>query len=284
MRKLFLSVILILLPGVNIHAVSISEFIDIDPKDPVWNSFVDYTERGVFSGMLNKKTGQRLVAPDDVILKSHAALFLSKVLGNPNPTMELVLEAGILSKLPDPKELVTHATWIKMLSNAFNVPVTSLSGKQSWYVAPYALAKTIGAVEGEDPFDFASRRFVLMTTHLYEEFFAVNSLHGLLSQREQTLMEVRDLIVETKMDLEGVENRIWQNIITGQDLPLVGRAGAIQNFNFASLLLLSMRLDPHMNQRDHRKIQVFYFLDRAEQELPDSKAFADDLRAIADNF
>lgn len=269
----------------SVRAVDVSEFRDVTPADPVWEAFVHYTERNMFGGMADPSGQGRLVAADDVILKLHAALFLAKVKGVASPKPEDIVRLGILSTPPDSQELLNHATWIKMLSNAFNVPVGDPAKQGSWFVAPYIVGQTIGAVQDEKPFDFASRRFMLTTAYKYEKVFGTKTADELMAMQENRLMGVRDKLLDPAANMYETENEIWKNIIASQDIPNSGRLESIQNFNYACLIMVTMRQDKsNPGQQIKRKDQVKFFLDKAETSLPATKPFADDLRRIADGL
>ncbi len=263
------------LVGISFSLVgNILAFRDVVPGDIAYEAVTKYAERGIFNGIEGEA---RL---DDVILKEHAALFLLKVLGVENPTTQLVVEKEILSSAPAPGQLLDHATWIKMLSNAFEVPLGKNSEGQPWFVAPYVVAQSITAVTEEKPFDIASRRFVVRTADIYERIFGAKNADTLMDEQELRLMRIRDLLLDPKATNDEIENLIWSNILGVDEIPMNARVGSIRNLNMAVLVLAEMRRDPNPGKKLIRQKRLAYFLRNAVKALPEVKSFTTDLEKI----
>jgi len=267
----------------NAVAVSVTSFSDVTPKDSAWEAIVEYVQRGIFSGVVSGD-GTRFAALDDVILKSHAAIFLAKIIGIPNPSMSDVVSAGILKSSPQPDEKLNHATWIKMLSNAFSVPTGKPASPEMWFVAPFVVAQTVGAVADEKPFDLATRRFVLTTAFKYEMLFGVQNADKMMDDQEKNLMKIRDLLVDSSTKNHEIENLIWKNVKSATKIPENARLDAIRHLNFAAIALLDMRRDFSVEQAFLRRERVNFFLNLAVKSLPDAAPFANDFRKIAENL
>ena len=251
-------------------------FPDVTPNDSAYKAVVKYTQQGIFSGIDGR------AELNDVISKEHAAYFLVKVLGDKEPNMDKVLEKGLLSSAPDPTHLLDHATWIKMLSNAFNVPIGNPVEGQPWYVAPFVIAQGIGAVKSEKPFDFASRRFVLETAEIYERVFGAKKASTLMDEQELRLMKIRDGLINPESTNNEIEELIWSNIVTAEEIPHNARIEAIKNLNLACLILLDLRKDPDITKKSNRQMRISFFLKRAVNALPDVEPFTQDLAKIGE--
>jgi len=177
LKVLSASVALLMGSLVFANVATQSPFQDVTPNDPAYNAVVKYHNQGIFNGV----GGEAKL--DDVISKEHAALFLLKVMGEKSPNIQIVVDKGILSTIPPSNQLLDHATWIKMLSNGFKVPLGQQKEGQPWFVAPYIVAQSITAVQDEKPFDIASRRFFIRTTELYERIFATKTADELMDEQ-----------------------------------------------------------------------------------------------------
>lgn len=251
-------------------------FPDVTPNDSAYKAVVKYTQQGIFNGINGN------AELNNVITKEHASYFLLKVLGEKEPNLDKVLERGLLSSIPEPAQLVDHATWIKMLSNAFNVPIGNHVEGQPWYVAPFVIAQGIGAVKSEKPFDYASRRFVLETAEVYERVFGAKKASTLMDEQELRLMKIRDALINPESTNDEIEELIWTNILTAEEVPHNARIESIKYLNLASLVLLDFRRDPDVSKKTSRQLRVQFFLKRAVNALPDVEPFTQDLRKIAE--
>ncbi len=250
-------------------------FRDVTPNDPAFSAVTKYAERGIFNGIEGEA---RL---DDVILKEHAALFLLKIMGVENPTVQGAVDRGIFGSLPAPGQLLDHATWIKMLSNAFEVPLGKTTEGQPWFVAPYVVAQSIMAVNDEKPFDIASRRFVVRTADTYERIFGAKNADTLMDEQELRLMRMRDLLLDPKATNDEIENLLWSNILGVDEIPMNARAESIRHLNMVMLVLLEMRKDPNPVKKLVRQKRIDYFLRNAVKALPEVSPFTEDLGKIA---
>ena len=251
-------------------------FPDVTPNDSAYKAVVKYTQQGIFNGIDGR------AELNNVITKEHATYFLLKVMGEKEPNMDKVIEKGLLSSAPDPEQLLDHATWIKVLSNAFSVPIGNPVEGQPWYVAPFVIAQGIGAVKSEKPFDFASRRFVLETTEIYERVFGAKKASTLMDEQELRLMKIRDGLINPESTNDEIEELIWTNIVTAEEVPNNARIEAIKQLNLACLILLDLRKDPDVTKKSNRQMHISFFLKRAVNALPDVEPFTQDLAKIAE--
>lgn len=249
-------------------------FPDVTPNDSAYKAVVKYTQQGIFNGINGK------AELNNVITKEHASYFLLKVLGENIPTMDMVLEKDLLSTAPPPDQLVDHASWIKMLSNAFNVPIGNPVEGQPWYVAPLVIAQGIGAIKSEKPFDYASRRFVLETAEIYERVFGTKKASTLMDEQELRLMKIRDMLINPESTNDEIEELIWTNILTAEEVPHNTRIEAIKYLNLTSLVLLDLRKDPNVTKKASRQMRIDFFLERAINALPNVEPFTQDLAKI----
>ena len=275
------AVTLLAIPSMVFADILPLPFSDISPSDSAYKAVVKYSGQGIFHGI----DGEARL--DDVISKEHAALFLLKVLGEENPNMQVAVDRGLLSTVPLSGELLDHATWIKILSNAFRVPVNQLgqpAEEQSWFVAPYAVAQSIMAVKDEKPFDLASRRFFLRTTELYERIFLARTsdeiLDEILDEQERRLMKIRDMLIDSRATNNDIEDLIWQNILMAEDMPENPRLLAIKNLNMVSLILWQFRSNPDPRKVEARQKRVEFFVEQANKALPAVEPFSGDLLKI----
>ncbi len=280
MKTLFCFIITFGFVG-TVFATDIQIFTDLTPQDPMWEAVVEYSNRGIFEGIPTSE-GKRLAKPNDVILKTHAAIFLAKVLGVKNPTMEDVLAMKLLSSVPKEDEVLNHATWIKMCSTAFKVPVGESPSSETWFVAPFVIAQSVGAVKDEKPFDFATRRFALKTAFLYEQVFGVKNSDEIMNNQEKNLMKIRDKLIDINSSDAEIEILIWENIFKEEDVPANARIQAIKHLNMASLVLLEMRKGDDSAKKLILKKRVEFFCDNATEAFPDVEPFSLDLKKIGE--
>ncbi len=261
-----------------IFAVEIQPFFrDVEVNDPAYKAVVKYTQTGIFKGI----NGEAKL--NDFITKEHATLFLMKVMGTKNPNIYDAVNKGLLSNVPPSDQLLDHASWIKILSNAFQVPIGNEVTGQPWFVAPYVIAQGISAVRDEKPFDPASRRFVLRTTELYERIFGTKNADKTMNEQELRLMKMRDMLIDPQKSSDEIEELLWKNILSAEDVPENPRIQSIKHLNMAVLILLEMRKDPNENKKFERQKRAAFFLDHATNALPDVAPFAEDLRKIGEN-
>jgi hypothetical protein len=280
MKRAFCFIVIVCQFGIS-FAADVQIFTDLTPQDPMWESVVEYSNRGIFEG-IPTTDGKKLAKPNDVILKKHAAVFLAKVLGVSNPTMEDIVAMKLLSAPPKDDEILNHATWIKMCSTAFKVPVGESPSPETWFVAPFIIAQSIGAVKDEKPFDFATRRFALKTAFLYEQVFGVKNSDEIMNNQEKNLMKIRDKLIDINSEDEEIEDLIWENIFKAEEVPANARIQAIKHLNMASLVLLELRKNTETTKKTIFKKRVKFFCDKATEAFPDVEPFSLDLEKISE--
>jgi len=252
-------------------------FYDVVENHPSYRALTKYYQRGIFKG-IDGRAGL-----DDGILKSHATMFLLKVMGAP-ATVEEGIRRGIITTAPEPKQYITHAEFIKMLSTAFNVPVETPTKPgetpQPWFVKPFVIAQSITAVKDEKPFDFGTRGFVLRSTEIYERLFGTKDAAAIMDEQELRLMKVRDLLVDPTAKDEDIQKLIWLNVLEAEEVPDSMRLRAIKYFNQSALVLLELRRAPAIDLKQVWLGRLQVFLDKAVENLADSRPFAEDLKKI----
>ncbi len=259
-----------------VYAVEMQPFFpDVTPNDPAYKAIVKYTQQGTFSGIDGR------AELDDVITKEHATFFLLKVLGIAKPTIETAIGKDIISSPPPSDQLLDHATWVKMLGTAFNVPLGNSAEGQPWYVAPYVVAQGINAIEDEKPFDLTSRRFVLRSTDLYERIFGAKNATSIMDEQELRLMKIRDMLINPQSTNDAIEKLVWKNILTAEEVPDNTRIKSIKYLNMSALVLFEIRKYPNESKKAERQARVAFFVERATTALPDVGPFAQDLLKIA---
>jgi len=280
MKKVFCFIIILCVVE-TCFAADVQIFTDLTPQDPMWNAVVEYSNRGIFEG-IPTADGKRLAKPNDVILKKHAAVFLAKVLGVKNPTIEDIVAMKLLNSAPAEDEILDYATWIKMCSTAFKVPVGKPPSPETWFVAPFVIAQSIGALKDEKPFDFATRRFALKTALLYEQIFGVKNSDEIMNNQEKNLMKIRDKLIDINSSDEEIDGLVWENIFKAEDVPENARIQAIKYLNMASLVLLEMRRGLDTAKNLVLKKRVDFFCDKATEVFPDVGPFSLDLKKIGE--
>ena len=250
-------------------------FWDITPNDPGYNATMKYYQKWAYEWI------DWEAKLDDVIWKTDAALFLAKVLWATDPTPEDVAKLWILSAAPDTNDPINHATWIKMLSNAFKVPLWNTTENQPWFIAPYVVAQSITAINDEKPFDLASRRFVLTSTELYENIFATKTAVELMSQQEARLMQIRDMLLDPNADSDLIDDLLWTNIVEAEQVPPNKRINAIKNLNMALFALFDLKLHANSPKKIRIQNRVKFFVGNAVAYLPDVEPFSEDLIKIS---
>ena len=277
MKKQTKTLVLFLMLSIPALAFAKPPFYDVVENHPSYRALTKYYQRGIFKG-IDDRAGL-----DDGILKSHATMFLLKVLDAP-PTLEEGIKRGIISTAPDPKQYITHAEYVKMISTAFNVPVDMPTkpgeAPQPWFVKPFIIAQSITAVRDEKPFDFATRGFVLRSTEIYERLFGTKDAAAIMDEQELRLMKVRDFLVDPTADNQNIQKLIWMNILEAEEVPDSMRLRAIKYFNQASLVLLELRRTPAIDMKNVWTGRLKVFLDKAVEHLPESQPFAEDFKKI----
>ncbi len=262
-------------------ATDVQVFTDLTPQDPMWDAVLEYSNRGIFEG-IPTTDGKKLAKPNDVILKKHAAIFLAKVMGVTSPTIEDIVAMNLLSAPPVENEILNHATWIKMCSTAFKVPVGDSPSPETWFVAPFIIAQSIGAVKDEKPFDFATRRFALKTAFLYEQIFGVKNSDEIMNNQEKNLMKIRDKLIDIDSSDDEIETLIWDNIFKAEDVPANSRIQAIKHLNMASVVLLELRRNTDTTKKAIFQKRINFFCDKATESFPDVEPFSLDLKKIGE--
>ena len=264
------------------HAAEIN-FSDMTPQDPAFECAANLAERDIFVGRIDE-SGKRVAEPGNVISKLNSGFFLAKLLGEKNPDKKKLLEMEIFVEIPESKVLLNHATWIKMLSNAFELPVEETEDPSSWFVAPFVIAQSVGAVADEKPFDIASRRFMLSTACKYENLFGKKNANEIMDTLEINLMKIRDNLTDAQISNTALEKLIWQNILLAEEVPENSRINSIKSFNTALLQIFAARRDPNPAQKKERQKRVDFFLKKAVDFLPETQPFAENLQKIFDGL
>ncbi len=280
MKRLFYFIFTLCYVGTS-FATDVQIFTDLTPQDPMWNAVVEYSNRGIFEG-IPTVDGKKMAKPNDVILKKHAAIFLAKVLGVKNPTMAEIVAMKLLSAPPKENEILNHATWIKMCSTAFKVPVGDPPSPETWFVAPFVIAQSVGAIKDEKPFDFATRRFALKTAFLYEKIFGVKNSDEIMNTQEKNLMKIRDKLIDINSSNVEIETLLWENIFKAEEVPANSRIQAIKHLNMASLVLLELRKNTDTTKKSILKKRVIFFCNKASEAFPDVEPFSLDLKKIGE--
>lgn len=246
---------------------------DVVPQDAAYDALVDFISEGIFTGV----NGEANL--DNVISKQHAALFLAKVRGVKNPTFADVSSLNILSVEPKGDELVSYATWTKMLCNAFAVPNCESEDPAGWFVPGMVIATSINAIDDVKPFDFVPRRDIFRMAHLYRSVFLSKTVDEMMDEQELRLMRLRDMMLDVAIENTEIEQLIWENIIASEDIDDNPRIESIRHLNMALLVLLQKRQDPTNSLLQAR---ATFFLEKAVDVLPDVAGFAGDLQKIAE--
>lgn len=275
MKNLFAIITVLMLSFIIVNADSKTLFSDVTPNDEAFNALVKYHEKAIFNGI---NWEARL---DDVISKLNASIFLAKLLGKVDPTVQDIIDMEILSKKPTEGELLNNATWIKMLSSAFDVPLWKTDANQPWFVAPYVVAQSIMAVSDEKPFDISSRRFLLKTSEIYERVFTLKTAMEIMDEQENRLMKIRDLLINPESNYNTMDKLLWENFIQESQAPDSSRMQSIKYLNMALLSLLDMHRDPNVSKKMIRQSRVKFFINQANNVLPEVKPFSEDLLKIS---
>lgn len=263
-----------------VRAVEPISFADVVPSHPASEAVRTFAQRGIFQGMVDD-SGKRVAALENVMLKAHGGYFLAKLLGNERPSMNDVIAAGILSGVPADDEVLNYATWLTMLTKAFQVPAGDPPAPDAWFVPAIVVAQSIDAMPTEaKPFDVVSRGYVLETALKYERVFGARSADEEMDQQEQSLMWIRDKILDAGASNTEISAKIWENITAAESIPPNKRLDAIKHFNTSALILLDLRRGNSGEAKEVLLNRLSFFLEKAVTVMPDVAGFASDLEAI----
>jgi len=278
MRYLKYFLFLLCIPSVIYAEIQI--FSDITENDPDLSAIIKFTQNGTFEGIPGPD-GTKLAALDNNISKINAALFLCKIFGVQEPTIENIIELKIFASPPKDDTMLDYATWSKMLSNIFQIPVVHDPNPENWYFGSYLKAQSIGAIniETQKPKDLVSRRFMLRMTDIYLKEF----IDKKMDEQEKILIKIRDDLINAEISNNEIQNSVLENIIQAESIPQIpgnNRLFAIKNLNIAVLPILKIRENPEGANITKNQERAQFFLKKSVSNLDIIKPFAGDLEKI----